>query len=204
MADDDRPDWDSQTDTFVREIGISVSKKYGINLRTLLLNPQEYEGTDGIEEKAKSIRADVNQYFEDILASLSKEEEDLTRNLEHADSIYTQVNQVINSRSGIGRIPFIKPADISLGDSRPEIIYIDQYNSQVDALLSKLVNVSNYICDISSTYRKYTMGTWIFSGSRSYMLAVSAPTSPIISVENSRDQISLMLDQVMLGFAKIL
>ncbi|MHB1830754.1 MAG: hypothetical protein ACYCO0_05170 [Candidatus Micrarchaeaceae archaeon] len=203
MADDVNPSWNSQTDTFVREIDVSVSKKYGISLRKLLLDPQEYEGTGGIAEKAKSIRADVDLYFDDILASLSKEEEDLERNLESSDSVYTQINQIINSRSGIGRVPFIKPADMSFGDSSPEIVYIDQYNSQVDALITKLVNISNYICDISSTYRKYTIGTWVFSGSRSYVLAVNAPTSPVISVENSRDQIDLMLDQAMLGLAKI-
>ncbi len=204
MADDVKPGWDDQTDMFIREIGVSVSKKYGVDLRKFLLSPQEYGDTAGMEEKIKNIRAEADRYFEDILASLSKEEESLVADLEKLDSVYTQVNQTVNSRAGIGRIPFIKPADMSFGDSSPEIVYIDQYNSQVDALLTKLINISNYICDISSTYRKYTIGTWVFSGSRSYVLAVSAPTSAVISVENSRDRIDLMLDQAALALPKAL
>jgi len=203
MPDDVQPPWDDQTDSFIRDIDTSVTAKRNISLRTLLLEPQKYAGTANLTATIKEVKLDVDAYFTELLSNLAQEEQELTSDMEKADSIYTQVNQTINNRAGIGRVPFLKPQDVDFGSTNPETIYIGQYSGQLDALITKLINTSTYICDLSTTYRKYTIGNWLFSGSRSFVLAVQAPESPVISIENARDQINTLIEEASIRLASI-
>ena len=203
MPDDVQPQWDDQTDSFIKDIDTTVTAKRNISLRALLLDPQKFASTPNIAATIKEIKLDVDAYFTELFSNLTQEEQELVSDMEKVDSIYTQVNQTINNRAGIGRVPFLKPEDMDFGSSNPETIYISQYSGQIDALITKLINTSNYICDLSTTYRKYTLGSWLFSGSRSYVLSVQAPESPIISIENARDQINTLIDEVSIRIASI-
>lgn len=188
--------WDDQTGVFVNEIDADTSKKYNISLKKLLLNPGEFANVDKIAETVDKIKTDVGAYFDDLLSNLKDEEDELTKQLEAADAVHTQINQTIGSRAGIARVPFIRPIDFEAGDSNPETVYIDKYDGQLDMLITKLINGANYVCDLSVSYRKYSIGSWLFSGSRSCQLAVKSPESVIISIESSRDAILSMLDDV--------
>ncbi len=195
MPDDIELPWDAQTDILVSDLDNVISKKYSnVSLRKLLINPDRYKDTQDIADMVGKIKEDASKYFADMLAGLDKEEADLVKDLENLDAIHTQVNQTISSRTGIGRIPFIKPVDVNLGGTKPETIYIDRYDTQLDALLTKLITASNYVCDLSTTYRKYAIGIWLFSGSRSYMISVSAPESRVMTVENARDLVDSLLE----------
>jgi hypothetical protein len=197
MAEDDGElPWDSQTDAFVNDIDTDTTKNYNVSLRKLLLHPEEFENVENMADTIDKIKADVTSYFEDTLAGLKDEEVELTKQLESVDSLYSQINQTVSSRAGIARVPFLKPVDMDLGNSNPETIYIDKYDGQADMLITKLVNESNYVCDLSDSYRKYRIGNWVFSGSKTHVISVQPPESIIVQVENSRDTITSMLDDI--------
>ena len=106
------------------------------------------------------MKTDVVAYFDELFADLKDEEDTLTKHLEAMDAIHTQISQTVSSRSGIARVPFLTPVDFDFGDVTPETIYIDKYDGQIDMMLTKLINISNFICDMSTTYRKYSLGAF--------------------------------------------
>lgn len=195
MADDDQAlPWDEGTDSFVKDIDSDVNEKYRISLRELLLDPAKFAEAEDMPSTIGKIREDVTEYFDEIFADMKDDDDELTRQMEAIDAVHTQINQTVSSRAGIGRIPFLKPADFDFGGATPETVFVDKYDGQVDLLITKLINSSNYVCDLSTSYRKYSIGNWLFSGSRSMLLSVKTPESRIIAIENSRDAILARLD----------
>lgn len=197
MADDAvQLPWDEQTDIFVNEMDVDVAKKYKLSLRELLLHPEKFAKVDNMAATLGKIKTEVSAYFEDMLGDMKGEDDELTKAMEAIDAVHTQINQTISSRAGIARVPFLRPVDLDTGDVNPETIYIDRYDGQVDILITKLINSSNYVCDLSTSYRKYSIGSWLFSGSRSCVLSVQPPESMVVTVEDSRDMIIGMLDDI--------
>ncbi len=202
MADDDQNvPWDDSTDVFVRDMESDINDKYKVSLRELLSDPRKYQDLVGVSDIVEKIRGDVEAYFEDLLGGLQAEEEEFTKQLESADALHTQAGQAISSKSGIGRIPFVKPAAFDVGDQPVETVYVDNYDGQTDMLVTKLINGANYILDLSTSYRKYAIGNWFFSGSKNCLLSVQMPDSRILTVENSRDTIMAALDNATEFFA---
>ncbi len=193
--------WDDQTDVFINEIDADTTKKYNVSIRKLLLNPQDFTKMDNMPATIDKMKTDVIAYFDELLGDLKDEEDELTKQLEDVDAIHTQINQIVSSRSGIARVPFLTPADFDFGDVTPETIYINKYDGQIDLLITKLINCSNYVCDLSTSYRKYSIGSWLFSGSRSCLLSIKPPESMVVSIENSRDTITSRLDDISDRFA---
>lgn len=179
--------WDGQTDAFIDDIDDTVSTKYSISLRTLLTNPEEYAETKDILDTVKKVKDEVDSYFENLMGELKTEQEELTNEMENADALYTKLDQAISSKAAVARVPYVKPVDVDTGNADVETVYLDQYNNNVDSLVTKFVNISNYIANLSTTYKKYNIGSWLFSGERSYNLSVKQPESMVITVENSRD-----------------
>ena len=202
MADDDQTvPWDDSTDVFVRDMESEINDKYKVSLRELLSDPRKYQDLVGVSDIVEKIRGDVESYFTDLLSGLQTEEEEFTKQLEGIDALHTQIGQAISSKAGIGRVPFVKPASLDAGDQPVETIYLDNYDGQADMLVTKLINSSSYILDLSTSYRKYAIGNWFFSGSKNCLLSVQMPDSRILMVENSRDTIMAALDDATEFFA---
>ena len=119
---------------------------------------------------------------------------------------FAVLDEADTTKTSFSRIPYIEPYDIKLNSENQEEIVIDQYNNAVDALVTKLVNVSNYVGNISSSYDKYTMGSWIFSGQKVYMLSVYLPPSIISEMDSLNSQIDDLIDtayqQIRLNLGK--
>lgn len=187
--------WDAQTDTFISDIAPEISEKYSIDLRKLLSDPTSFSSTKGIADTIGKIHSDVDEYFGAILSNMKDEEESFTKELEALDAMHTSISQSLSSRAGIARVPVIKPADFAQGSSVPETIYLSSYDPQADSLLTKLINSSNFICDLSISYRKYALGAWVFSGnSKTWMISVKMPDSPIPAIESSLETILSLLE----------
>ena len=186
--------WDDQTELFIRDIDATAVQKYGISARELILTPDKFEKTEDILDKIKGLRADTDSYFEEVMKDFTAENDELEEDLKKADALYNQVSQSISNKASLGRIPIIKTDGLDLSYSAPEIIYLDQLGSQVDSLVGRLVNFSNYIGDLSVSYRKYMIGSWLFSGQRSYLATVKAPDNPVLEIESSQSAIDAMLD----------
>ncbi len=195
MADaDDALPWDEQTELFVKDIDTLCSPRYGVSARDIMLAPEKFAKTPDILNKIKNIRSDSDGYFEDVIKDFSAENDELEEDLKKADALYNQVSQSVSNKAALGRIPIIKTDNLDLSYSAPEVIYIDQLGGQLDTLVSKLVNFSNYIGDLSVSYRKYMLGSWLFSGPRSYLVSVKAPDNPVLDIENSQSIINSLLD----------
>ncbi len=182
--------WDDQTDSFISDIDDTVSSKYNVSLRVLLTAPGQYENTTGILETIRKIQADVEEYFEKLVEDLGPEKEELTKEMEALDSLYTKLDQAISSKAAVARVPYFKPIDVDTGDNTTETITVDQYNNNLDAAIGKLINISTYIANLSSTYKKYNLGSWLFSGPKDYVLEVNRPESMVITVEDAQQLIN--------------
>jgi hypothetical protein len=182
--------WDDQTDDFITDIDATVTGKYSVSLRTLLTDPAAYADTKGIGDTINSVKKEVDDYFDDLMDDLKVEQDELDKAMQAADSLYTKMDQAISSKAAVARVPYIKPVDVDSGDNGVETIHIDQYNNNVDTLITKFINISNYIANLSTTYKKYNLGSWLFSGERDYTVEVSQPESMVITVEDAHDYIS--------------
>lgn len=186
--------WDDQTDAFIQEIDGTVTAKYSVSLRTLLTNPEEYADTKDILDTIKKIRSDVDAYFGNLMDDLKVEKDELEKEMQDADALYTKLDQAISSKAAVARVPYLKPVEVDTGNVDIEKIYVDQYNNNVDSLISKFVNISNYIANLSTTYKKYNLGSWLFSGEKGYNLSVKQPESMVITVESSQEYIDDAVD----------
>ena len=195
MADGDQNvPWDDSTDVFISDMESEINDKYKVSFRELLADPRKYQDLVGVSDIVEKIRGDVETYFADLLVGLQPEEEEFTKQLENIDALHTQMEQAISSKAGIGRIPFVKPAAFNVGDEQVETVYIDNYDGQTDMLVTKMINGANYILDLSTSYKKYAIGNWFFSGSKNCLLSIQMPDSRILVMENAKDTIMVALD----------
>jgi transcription termination factor NusB len=191
--------WDAQTDTFVFDLNAIISKKYGVNFRSMLLNPNAYVNKKDIDTTIKNVKGAVDDYFSQLLSGLKDEQERLEVELENATVQYKQVDSIIASKSAIARVPYVKPLYVNRNPDNEETIVIDQYKDNLDSFIGKLVNSSNYVADVSATYKQYSLGSWLFSGAKNYILTINPPASPILVIENSSTIIKSILDTIASG-----
>lgn len=190
----DNVPWSNDTNPFITDLDNSVAKKYDVSLRRLFLNPEEYEGVKDISDRIGKVRADVEAYFTDLEEGLEDERKEFTKDLEDADALYTKMEQAVSSKAAIAKVPYFKPADSDLSRIGSEIMYLDDYNNTLDAIILRLINSSEYVANVSTVYKKYNIGAWFFSGERPRILSVNPPQSVLISIEAAHDEISDMLE----------
>ena len=197
-----RVPWDAQTDSFVSDLNPVISKKYGVNLRAMLLNPGAYAGKKDAQAAVDKLRGDVDRYFSQLLDGLKDEQERLGDVLEKATAQYKQVDSMISNKSSVLRIPYIRPLFVNRNPDNEETIVIEQYDSGLDPLIGKLVSVSSYVANVSATYKEYYIGSWLFSGSKNYILTMNPPISPVLAVENGSAIVNGILNSISRRAAK--
>lgn len=202
MADDDAEaaelaaPWDDQTELFVDDIEGTVQKKFNLSFRKLLLSPDDFEGNKAVVGQIPNIKKEVNSYFDDLLGDLKDDQAQLEKDLDRIDQNSKKIEEVITSKASLARVPYIRPLTINYDPNRQEEVVIDQYNAGVDALVNKLLASSTYVANMSTAYKGHSIGSWVFSSQRQYILTVNPPVSAVITLENSRDVLNAMLDGV--------
>jgi transcription termination factor NusB len=191
--------WDAQTDAFVSDLNSIISKKYSVSFRSMLLNPDAYVKKKDIADTVKKVKAEVNSYFSQLLANLKDEQSALGTELAKKTDQYKKVDSVVSTKSSVLRIPYVKPLFISRNPDNEETILVEQYDSGLDALIGKLVGASNYVADLSATYKENRLGSWLFSGAKNYVLTINPPTSPVLAIDNSSTLINAILDSISRG-----
>ncbi len=194
--------WDEDTDGFISDLDDIVSKKYGVTLRSLLLNPAKYTARQGAEKLVNGAKEEVSAYFGSLLDGMKDEQARLQSDMETADSQYIAVNSVITDKAAAARIPYIKPMYVSRDRESEESVLIERYDESLEPFIGKLVSASNYIADVSAVYKKYHLGSWLFSGSKNHVLTLNPPASPILTIDAGMDAISGMLAGITVAPAR--
>lgn len=192
--------WNQQTDSIISDIDKIVVKKYNVSLRDLLLEPGKFINRQGFADTFKGIRGEVDAYFENVYASLKSEMESLNEELQNLTSQSKQISSVIESKAAVLKVPYIKPASVTR-QGNEEVITIGGYTPELDAFIGKLVSISNYVADLSTTYKDAIFGSWLFSGTKNYLLALELRNPGLLSIQLSQDSINSMLNSIaqMLG-----
>lgn len=197
MADEITPPWDYQTDQFINEIDSLADSKTQLSLRDILLNPEKTLAKEGILQKLQDAKKAVNDYFKDMLEGLSSEQKQLDQELAGSDLLYTKIENTINSKAASARIPYLDPYFVYINiDTREEII-IEKYGDDTELLIGKLLTVSNYAANLSGSYKEHRLGSWLFSGAKTYALSIRQPTSIILDIDRSSGTINDILDSLI-------
>lgn len=189
------PPWDPQTDVFINEIDEIVSEKYGISFRDLLLNPGKYTTKKDMKATFQNIKTEVDNYFKALLSTYADEVEKVNNELESLTSQYKELDALIASKASLAKVPYIKPSSVTRKEQEEEIS-IKQYDPSLEPLVSKLVSISHYVADMSIKYKNNIIGSWLFSGSKNYVLTLEIPASDALVIQTSKDTIDMLLGTV--------
>lgn len=190
--------WSDYADEIISSVDSAMSAKYGkVSIRKFLTNPGKYAGSPDMASNAQNMKNDVNAYLDTMLGELSSESKTLSDNLIKAESITTQLSQNISMQAKQNRLPLIKPITLDRDTTTDEIIYIDNVDSGVIALVEKLAAESVYIADSTTVYKDHKLGTWVFGGSKTYVVRAYLPQSEVILVENAKDELNYLFDLSM-------
>jgi hypothetical protein len=197
-AEDTELPWDDQTDNFIDAIDeINDSeKKSDIGLRDLLMDSEKYIGKEDTGQKIEVLQSLADDYFKSLLSGLQEEQKTLDQALASADMYYSKIDDVISTKSASARVPYVKPYYVYTNPDEREEILVEEYVEELDALIGKIINSTNYIANLSGSYKEHKFGSWLFSGSKNYILTIRAPASIIMDIERSRETITGMLTSI--------
>ena len=179
---------------YLSEIKPVIRKKYSIDVEEFLKEPANFNDNPGMAEKIRSIEKDVDAFFDQRIAGMGSEAAELKNALAAVDADTKKITQVITTKASIGQVPFVRPLYVDVQE-REEII-VEGYDASVDQLVTRMINISDYIADLSTVYKDYTIGSWLFSGRNRYLLSISPPSSEIMVMDRSRDEIKGLLESV--------
>ncbi len=194
MATNDVP-WDDETDGLISSIDAQTSA--GPKLRDFLLNPERFMLKPGAGQLVEKLRSSANTYFDAVYDDMKDEQAKLTQQLESMNAQYIRMKQVIQEKAVSLKVPYITPALINVDRSMREDVTIAQYDSTADQLIGKLISTAKYVADISTKYKEYTLGSWLFSCDRAYILFLDQPRSPLMYLERSRTVINDLIDGIV-------
>lgn len=195
MADDADVPWSGESDVFITEIDSGLQKS-SLSIRKFLLSPEQFVGNKGASQQVKSMTSAVDKYFDGLLETLADEEKALEKELQDKDAQYNRIDEVISSKAAIVRVPYARPLYVDIDQNTAEEIIIDQYDSSVDAIIVRLLNISNYVANVSGSYSKYSLGSWIFSGPKTHIITINPPASPVMVLEKCRKEINGLITSV--------
>ena len=195
QAKETKQDWDDLTDSFIEGIDKTILKDSSFKLRNLLLNPTTYASKPSANESLKKAKEAVEEYFSSVFLAFSSDKEKLDKELESSSVNFAKMSSVITEKATLLDVPFIKPYSLEVTENNRESIIIEKYDPSIELLIGKLLSKSKYVGDISGKYHDHTLGSWIFSSDRAYILTIKPPESIILDIENSKDIILFRLEE---------
>jgi hypothetical protein len=189
--------WDEDTDNHITKIDAKIGDRYNLSLRVVLSNPDEYGASAENKAVVKKIKNEVNTYFDGVLSNLKGEQAEFDAELKRITDLYDKIDTVIGNSAKASNVPYTVPIMVSRDVAKDEIITINEYDDTIEPLVKKLAERSIYIADLSTNYRDYIIGFWLFAGDKNIALAIAPPPSIILSLEASRGEITRRLDQII-------
>jgi len=185
--------WSDYSGAIISDMDPMIKKKYGFALSDLLTNPKKFAGTEDIGIKIGNIKEEVDSYIDAQKQDALKKETNFSDMLERADSITGKIAQRISVIAKQNNVPSIKPVAIDRNTDNEEHIYVDSSDDSVMALVEKLAASSMVIADFTTDYNDHKLGEWYFSGHKNYTLTVYMPTSNIMLLDTSKEELDALL-----------
>ncbi len=179
---------------YVAQMKPLIRKSYGIDFEEFLRTPMNYAYNPKIADKAKAMEKDVDAFIDQKIASKGEEKAALDSDLAVIDNDYKKINQLITTKASIAQVPYVRPLFIDIGEK--EEIVVEGYDAGMDQLVTRMINISDYIADMSSAYNNYTIGSWLFSGKTKYVISISPPQSDIMAMDRARQEIKALLESI--------
>lgn len=185
--------WSDYTDFVLSNMDKKISSKYKLSLRALLANPSKYAGTANIQTIVKNVSQEVDAYINSAIAAMPDEKKALDDQLLKTDAVTKQLAQSVSMQAKAHRVPLVKPVTVERDETQDEAVFVDAVDDSVIALIDKLAGSSMMISDFSYAYGKATVGSWLFSGQKNYVLSVYMPDNDVMMLEASRAEIQDLL-----------
>jgi hypothetical protein len=186
--------WSDYTDMLISGIDKQLGGKYKFTLAGLLSNPNKYATQANVQMSIDNMKEDVEKYIDERVKALADEQKDFDDAASKADAVTGQLSRSISIQAKQSNIPMIKPITMDRDTDREETIYIDTVDNGVTSLVQKLVASATMVADLSTTYKNYNIGSWLFSSSKNYVLNVYMPDSALLALEASRLEIEGLLN----------
>ena len=185
--------WSDYTDMLITGIEKQAGTKFRLSLRSLLEDPTRYAAQQNIQITIDNMREEADKYIDEKIDALTEEQKNLDDAASRADSTTKQLGQNIISQARQNNIPVVKPVTIERDATKEERLTIDTFDNSIMSLVQKLVASSTLVADLGGSYKKYSIGSWLFSGSKNYLLSVYMPDSTLLLLETSRAELDNML-----------
>lgn len=182
-----KSDWDELTDSFIEGIDDSLMNDSPIKLREMLTNPVSYASKSTASDALTKAKNAIDQYFKNVLSVFENEQKALDNELQSTSINYAKFSSTITEKAEMLKLPYIKPYLLEFNENNRETITLDTYDSSVELLLGKLLLSSKYVAEVSGTYKNHTLGSWLFSSDKAYVVTIKPPESVILDIENSKD-----------------
>ncbi|MEM0159626.1 MAG: hypothetical protein QW046_01675 [Candidatus Micrarchaeaceae archaeon] len=197
MAENELP-WDEGTDVFITALDEKIEKSHGFKLRDLLLDPRNYVSNANFAETFDDIKRTVDAYFKELHEVYADDEQKFNADMENVTQQYSKISAILSQKASAASKPYIKPIGITRDTARDENIIIAKYEESLDILFENLIKQSNYVADISVQYGQYTIGSWLFSGSKQYLVSLNPPGGVVFDIQNAESTIGTLLDGINL------
>ncbi len=189
--------WSGQADLLISILEPTVKEKSGLSLRDLLTDPGKYADTEGLDTKISNIRETAKVYVDTTIDGMPEEKKSFEDDAIKCDSVTKQLGQNISLQTKQNNVPIVKPDSMERNTDGDEVFYISSVDNSVLSLVQKLVTESKFVVDVGYSYRNYNIGEWLFGGAKNYVISVNLKPSAIIALDSARDELNVLLDQVV-------
>ncbi len=184
--------WSSYTDYLINVIDTKLKRKYDITVRDLFTDPSRFAGKQGISNTIGSMKADADGIIDALAATRSSDKDAFNASLPKLDAISKKIAAIVTVQAKQSGIPIISPEAFNRNEADDIAIAVSNADADVQAVVQKLVPASLFIVDMSVSYNNYLIGSWLFAGSRNYLLNIYMEQNDFVQFQSSKDEIDAM------------
>jgi hypothetical protein len=186
-----------QLDLIIDDIDRSIGGKYVFTLRDLLENPDDYSETQDVGKEVDKLKADVNAYFDNMIAGASEQLTQYKDDAMKATRLAEKFEGILKDKAKNAKKPFVNPFFFVRNEDDDETIFIDSYDTSYEALVDELLKSTIFVVNTSILTDTFKMGRWVFVGeSKNRGISIFFPANPVGVLEMARDQLATALDGV--------
>ncbi|HUY70223.1 MAG TPA: hypothetical protein VMV00_01485 [Candidatus Baltobacteraceae bacterium] len=186
--------WTDFTDAIISSIDAEAKLDGKIVLRELLTDPAKFAKQPEIQNKIMNVKEAVDGYIDQRIKAMADVQKELDDSMAKADTLSSQLAQSISVKAMQSKVPLIKPVAVDRDITKEERIILNSIDTNVSALIDKLVASSTMVADFSTTYNNHKIGEWLFSGPKNYVISVYLERNQLLLMQGSRAEIDALLD----------